>query len=633
YYIELNNLNVPLELRRDQVDDLIPTIEEGDVVEEFKARNDARMVSKIFGYPNDCDYDNKIRIDCAYNLKFSCMIDFAVLVEINAKRFEGMCDNRVIGKDSPCLLWSCPNIVLQLAYLVETDTESEPFKDPVETETPESPHIVASPTLLPGSTPPTRHAEESEDSDTTARMAMCVLSMMSHSLSASIAEVAAMSDSAFLEDEEEEDEEEEDEKLEESSDFDSKSEDAEDEGPTAEDEGPAVGDEGLTAGDEGPIMRVKSLNLGGDKVVPEGQQRTTLVMETAVGQGSGSVPEPERLERVSTLRQPTLTTWIDPKDGREYIDVPAYPPRAPLVQTPPSPEWSSGLLPVSPSPAMAEAEGFLTELGARVKMQGGLIHDHTVRLGKLSPALFERYDRDIRELFTRSEARPVLALESWAGQTDAQRAALWHAISDTQMENRELRLQIAEERCARLDLAKIVDSMRRGKEPRGDVEDGDWQGFVMSIVVLPKYSTPAGRPFSGDAKSWVIRIYSLSYYTIVYCIEILAQLLDFTVLEDMNAYRDEGIGDVNFGELFLREVGINAKRFEGMITIHNGNEEVTYQIVRSHSRFKHHTNEQCNKIPPLLKVSEEDKMNGISHLYQKLKGFYKGVLNLGPKYV
>ncbi|GJU06139.1 hypothetical protein Tco_1122569 [Tanacetum coccineum] len=47
-------------------------------------------------------------------------------------------------------------------------------------------------------------------------------------------------------------------------------------------------------------------------------------------------------------------------------------------------------------------------------------------------------------------------------QLAVQRAALWHVISDTQMENRELRLQIAEERHARLDLAEIVDSVRRG---------------------------------------------------------------------------------------------------------------------------------------------------------------------------
>ncbi|GJZ23186.1 homeodomain-like protein [Tanacetum coccineum] len=108
---------------------------------------------------------------------------------------------------------------------------------------------------------------------------------------------------------------------------------------------------------------------------------------------------------------------------------------------------------------------------------------------------------------------------------------------------------------------------------------------------------------------------------------------DFAVLENMDDYRDEGMGDVIFGEPFLREVGIKTRRFEGMITIYNGNDEVTYQMVRSHPRFKHHTNEQCNKIPPLLKVSDEDKMNGILHPYQKLKGFYKGVLKLGPDYI
>ncbi|GKG16768.1 hypothetical protein Tco_0361725, partial [Tanacetum coccineum] len=42
--------------------------------------------------------------------------------------------------------------------------------------------------------------------------------------------------------------------------------------------------------------------------------------------------------------------------------------------------------------------------GAQVEMQGGLIRDHAVRLEELSPALFERYDRDIGELFTRSGA-------------------------------------------------------------------------------------------------------------------------------------------------------------------------------------------------------------------------------------
>nr|GFA43855.1 hypothetical protein [Tanacetum cinerariifolium] len=43
------------------------------------------------------------------------------------------------------------------------------------------------------------------------------------------------------------------------------------------------------------------------------------------------------------------------------------------------------------TPATAETKGFLTELRAQFEMQEGLIRDHTIRLGELSPALFERH--------------------------------------------------------------------------------------------------------------------------------------------------------------------------------------------------------------------------------------------------
>ncbi|GKA60930.1 hypothetical protein Tco_0760337 [Tanacetum coccineum] len=194
-----------------------------------------------------------------------------------------------------------------------------------------------------------------------------------------------------------------------------------------------------------------------------------------VGQGSGSVPKFGRPERVLAFRQPTLTTWTNPKDGMIYIDIPDYPPPAPPVQTPPSPEWTSGSLPISPShsdvpspisspmipltvpspvatPAADETEGFLTELGAQVEM----------------------YDRDIGELFTRSGAvREEIFSQRYRfrSQTDAQRAALWHAISDVQGENQDLWLQLAEERRARLELAEVVNGMRRGQEPRGGAYD------------------------------------------------------------------------------------------------------------------------------------------------------------------
>ncbi|GKC57452.1 hypothetical protein Tco_1085050 [Tanacetum coccineum] len=74
-YIELNDLNEPFELRRNQGDDLMPTIEEGEVIKEFRTR-DEDLDTGIDDYPSYYDEDKKIHIDCAHNLKFSCMIGF-----------------------------------------------------------------------------------------------------------------------------------------------------------------------------------------------------------------------------------------------------------------------------------------------------------------------------------------------------------------------------------------------------------------------------------------------------------------------------------------------------------------------------------------------------------------------------
>ncbi|GJZ15226.1 homeodomain-like protein [Tanacetum coccineum] len=107
----------------------------------------------------------------------------------------------------------------------------------------------------------------------------------------------------------------------------------------------------------------------------------------------------------------------------------------------------------------------------------------------------------------------------------------------------------------------------------------------------------------------------------------------FVVVENMDGYRDQDMGDIILGEPFCKALCVEAKRFNGLITIHNGSDNMTYQMARSHPRLKHLSNAQCNKIKSLLKVSLYDKLNGISHPYQKLKSFYKGVLNLGPEYV
>ncbi|GJW88510.1 hypothetical protein Tco_0163850 [Tanacetum coccineum] len=72
-YIELNDLNEPIELRRNQVDDLEPTIKEGEVIDGpimdiIKTRSDNEIIDGLDEYPSYCDFDRKIHINYPYNL-------------------------------------------------------------------------------------------------------------------------------------------------------------------------------------------------------------------------------------------------------------------------------------------------------------------------------------------------------------------------------------------------------------------------------------------------------------------------------------------------------------------------------------------------------------------------------------
>ncbi|GJV41116.1 putative reverse transcriptase domain-containing protein [Tanacetum coccineum] len=51
------------------------------------------------------------------------------------------------------------------------------------------------------------------------------------------------------------------------------------------------------------------------------------------------------------------------------------------------------------------------------------------------------------------------------------------------------------------------------------------------------------------------------------------------LVENMDGYRDQDMGDIILGELFCKASYVEAKRFDGLITIHNGSDNVTYQMV------------------------------------------------------
>nr|GEY58677.1 hypothetical protein [Tanacetum cinerariifolium] len=135
-------------------------------------------------------------------------------------------------------------------------------------------------------------------------------------------------------------------------------------------------------------------------------------------QSSRSVPEQQEADKVSMSRQPILTTWVDPTDGTVYTDIPVYVPPVAPVQTSPSPEWSFGSLPVSPSSLVVPSpvaspvttpaatisvdEDQFLEVGAQFELHESILYVYIQHLEALPPTLFEGYDRDSRELYTRS---------------------------------------------------------------------------------------------------------------------------------------------------------------------------------------------------------------------------------------
>ncbi|GJR26149.1 hypothetical protein Tco_1102381, partial [Tanacetum coccineum] len=370
--------------------------------------------------------------------------------------------------------------LVRQAHLVDTDTESEPEEAPSKIEECQ-PLVFRAPltdeefeVLEPSDTRITSsHSSSSSDSITplspdppltqasptltptrvsfhrrTARMVVRIQPTLSSGMSARIAEAAALSPSSFY--------------------LDTEREGSKDEGHGLEDEGPGIEEEEATPKGQQQVVLVvdttadEPLRLGygalrhRELVVGEGEMPNMF----KVGQISRFMTEHEGAERVSAFRQPTLVTWVDPEDARVYTDILTYEPPVAPVQTPPSLEWSSGSLPVSPSPLVVPSP-----IASPVTTPAATIS----RLDALPPTLFEAYDRDLRELYTRSGAvkneiflqryrfrslkpeqeratmifsaiwRPILALEAWASQTNAQRAALWHVIYGIQRENHDLR--------------------------------------------------------------------------------------------------------------------------------------------------------------------------------------------------
>ncbi|GJW81485.1 hypothetical protein Tco_0145460 [Tanacetum coccineum] len=90
--------------------------------------------------------------------------------------------------------------------------------------------------------------------------------------------------------------------------------------------------------------------------------------------------------------------------------------------------------------------------------------------------------------------------------------------------------------------------------------------------------------------------------------------------------------EVLFGKPFKESSGLDEDINKGAIWFKIRDGKTIFHMPHAERRLNKLNTEQQNRISPILNVSDEDKAKGISHPYQKIKGFYKRFLNLEDEY-
>nr|GEU51567.1 hypothetical protein [Tanacetum cinerariifolium] len=118
--------------------------------------------------------------------------------------------------------------------------------------------------------------------------------------------------------------------------------------------------------------------------------------------------------------------------------------------------------------------------------------------------------------------------------------------------------------------------------------------IVLDIPKDVKVPLILGRPFLSTAHS------KIDVFEREITLRVGNENVTFKIVENMDGYRDQDIGDVIFGEPFCKDSCVEARWFDGLITIHNDYDNVTYQMARS---LPEELAEQCNAISGRLILS------------------------------
>ncbi|GJU44202.1 hypothetical protein Tco_1201468 [Tanacetum coccineum] len=108
---------------------------------------------------------------------------------------------------------------------------------------------------------------------------------------------------------------------------------------------------------------------------------------------------------------------------------------------------------------------------------------------------------------------------------------------------------------------------------------------------------------------------------------------DFMIVEDISSVIDPRLSQVVLGKPFVEISNMTHDLSLGIVKFTIGANEIAYKIPHKIEQYSSLSNLEKEHIKSVYFRNEEDKKRGVDYVMNKILGFYKECLDLGPEYL
>jgi uncharacterized protein (DUF433 family) len=108
--------------------------------------------------------------------------------------------------------------------------------------------------------------------------------------------------------------------------------------------------------------------------------------------------------------------------------------------------------------------------------------------------------------------------------------------------------------------------------------------------------------------------------------------IDFMIVEDTRPVIDDCLSRVIFGKPFVETTKMSYDPILGIVRLKEENDEIAYQMPYKIEQYRLLSNIEKEHKQAAYYRNDEDRRRGVEHVKNRMLGFYKECLQLGPEY-